>query len=150
MKEVVGEVRNIHPEVIKHIGLDGAIALLRVAHALRTGQIESKEYDQMWLGIGFGYGDYFIQRMKKCNSACCIFGWARAFTTPKAWHRIKDRWAPSGYISNSEVMVMDRLGDLFNAYHPSNPQKAANAIEAFIYDYAERPWGIIENDLPSR
>ena len=138
MKEATGQVRTIHPEVLKGVGLEAATALLRVAHGLRSGEIREEWYAQYWIGPNGKYGLDFIDKVSnsersktKCGSACCIIGWTRAFLTDSSWSSLRDLWMNDAH-----------LGELFSGEHPSDPQLAANAIEAFIYDYKENPWGV--------
>lgn len=142
MKEAVGEVKTIHSKVIEHIGVDGATALLQVAHALRTGLIEKHKYNQNTIGDIYNcYGSIFMHRMNSCGSACCIIGWTKAFTTREVYEKITNKWDRSvAVLPPSEQTITRILANLFAAGHPSDPQKAANAIEAFVYDYAATPW----------
>jgi hypothetical protein len=71
----------------------------------------------------------------ECCTSCCIaghvvrrlgIGLGDLVYTPAAW---------------ADAALQNRSGGLFGATHPSDPQLAARAIERYIYEGADDPWG---------
>lgn len=127
------EVRTIHPEVIKEIGMDVAIELLGVARDLRDGTIESDNFDMSCI----------MRYSPCCGTVCCIAGWVA--------HRM-DKRAEELFMTYTNKSVPglewkvssdghNRLLNLCNGQNPSSPPLAADAIERYVYDYAIAPWG---------
>jgi hypothetical protein len=107
------DVRTIHERAIATLGMEACIVALGVARDLRSGAIPREHYDQGSL----------VPAFSNCGTACCIAGHIAA--------RMR--------VSAGSIFGDDPYG-LFAGGHPSNPKRAANAIERFIYDGSERPW----------
>lgn len=113
------EGRTIHPRALKELGDEACIVALEVARDLRSGVIPPEKYYQ---------GRY-------CGTACCIAGHiARRFGFPE------DRaafWV--GSLPHMKSLT-DNDG-LFTGFHSTaTPQRAADAIERYVYDGSETPW----------
>lgn len=114
------EARTIHPMVLAEMTMEGAVCMLGVARDLRDGTISSDE---------------FIMSDFHCGTAHCICGWVE--------HRLeKNR---SKFLRRYDPFAALPLGSynlhrLFNGENPNDPIKAADAIENYLFNYAERPW----------
>jgi hypothetical protein len=114
------EVRSIHPRALKELGDEACIVALGVALDLRSGAIPRHMYEQWRL----------INEPCDCGTPCCILGHIRVRLNNYEFVGVyKDAWCDSG-----------ALLDLFSATHLSDPYLAADAIERYIYDGADKPW----------
>lgn len=122
MKEITGEVRTLHPGAIVEIGERYCIVLLEIGRDLESGKIPSKEFNMLKMNLPT---KFFVSG--SCGSPCCIIGHVRI--------RAQDDDA-----LGLEWIKSTRLQNLFCFTNPSDPIKAARAIERYVYEYAENPW----------
>lgn len=112
-------VRTIHPKSLALVGDAICLEMLTLARDLRSGAVPPESYNQKRL-----YGD--------CGTACCILGHLRQRVSPKAYVKLKHSWFEKD----------GGLVELFAGYHPSDPQRAADAIERFVFDGSDNPWQV--------
>ena len=113
---VDGPIREIHPRALAELGHEACIVALGVARDLRSGVIPGEEFDM---------GSF-------CGASCCIVGHIAC--------RLGIRGNDSRGDFYSALIVSDALDALFEPARPSDPIRAADAIERYIYDGADRPW----------
>ena len=107
--------RSIHPRALAAFGEEACMAALGVARDLRSGVIPPEKFNQS----------------ECCGSACCIAG------------HIANRMGIDIYsfVRRISFHQFSPLG-LFSGNNPSIPARAANAIERYVYDYAQEPWAL--------
>lgn len=124
-RQSTDEVRTIHPRALEALGLEAATVMLGVARDLRSGVIRPEHYDQK---------NWIID--SDCGTACCIAGHVATRLGVRKNHAYFDAWA-------DKAMGKDiACFHLFSGRHPSDPLLAADAIERYIYDGADRPWDV--------
>lgn len=132
------DTRTIHPEVLKELPLNVIMELLKVGNDLRTGVIPPHQFDMRWYNsFNFTCGDHVH----------CIAGWVGA--------RLKTSYRTLFYVGDRKIIndngpaaeKYDENGQPYNPplrilfqSHPSDPQMAADAIEQYVFNYAEDPW----------
>jgi hypothetical protein len=107
------EVRTIHPRALRELGEEACIVALGVARDLRSGVISSNEYDQRTL-----YG----------SAHCLASHMARRMGRSPFWWYFK------------RTFRCQALVNLFWSRRPSDPERAARAIEHYLYTGSETPW----------
>lgn len=129
-------VRVFHPEVLKELPLDVALELKQVGDDLRSGVIKPELFDM---------ADF--NEWTPCGTAHCIAGWV-AYRMRRAWQNLfysyDENCQATGAALDRVVdgrIIIPPLGQLFYGGHPSDPHKAADAIENYLYNYAANPWG---------
>lgn len=142
MKEV-GKARTIHPKILEKYEEKHIIELLSIAADLRAGKIAPENFemgDLYWddrlstdAKFFFDLADVYETAVNNpetaCNTPCCILGHLRM--------RIRDPFALGLHWGDSRC---PGLNNLFDARNSSDPQKAADAIEKFVYENASNPW----------
>ena len=122
-RSLTNETRTIHPRALSALGEKACIVMLGVAADLRSGVIPAERYDQK----NYGY--------MECGTPCCIAGHlARRLGEDLLDIIWSDRVVADHALPNSH-------GGLFAGEHRSDPQLAARAIERYIYEGADNPWG---------
>jgi hypothetical protein len=118
------EARTIHPRALTELGEEACIVALGVARDLRSGVIPAKKYDQReWCGTAYCIAGHIATRMGVARRTMDTGDGIRVF-----------RWAMSLSCSS------DGLSNLFGGRHPSDPHRAAEAIERYVYLGSETPW----------
>jgi hypothetical protein len=110
------ETRTIHPDVFKDISVETALVMLEIARDFRSGVIPPEQF-------------FMPAFHAKCGTAHCIAGWVEVRTGKSRFELFK-----------SPEKISNNLLCLFIGSHPSDPQKAADAIENYMFNYADRPW----------
>src|SRR5713226_2121070 len=113
--------REVNPEVVNYLGFEVVTELLGIARDLRSGVIPPEMYDQFTLP-----NDPFPD----CSTPCCILGHLKRRLDHKLYQAFRLLW----------ISDRGRLCDLFNAFHPSDPQLAAVAIERYLFEASNDPW----------
>jgi hypothetical protein len=111
------KARTIHPRALATFGEEVCVVMLGVARDLRDGTISPENYDQK----------------NYCGTACCIAGHvaARLDMCVREFIDLQTR---------DDALWNSGYGALFRGSNPSDPLLAADAIERYVYDGAERPW----------
>lgn len=128
--EALSTSRSFHPEVLKEVGLEVALAFLEVAHELRSGVIPPEN---------------FYMRGFHCGTKHCIAGWVDV-KVGKSYNDLfyaGDVYGQKGIAHSKWVngkFVRPPLNRLFSDMNPSSPKWAADAIEEYLYNYAADPW----------
>ena len=120
-RSLTNETRTIHPRALAALGEKACIVMLGVAADLRSGMIPPERYNQTWY----------------CGTSCCIAGHV-------ALRLGMDGVEWAAMVLGSESNIAGLFGydrGLFGGGHPSDPQLAARAIERYIYEGADNPWG---------
>ncbi len=118
------DTKRIHPRALNALGLHTAVVMLGVARDLRDGKIEK-----------FDMESYF-----ECGSPCCIAGHVLA----RLGHVClpEDDFPKSGIDLVDDWLTKDDcLRLLFRGSNPSSPELAALAIERYVLEGADDPWG---------
>ena len=112
----------IHPRALDGLGCDACILLLGIACDLSGGKIEA-----------FSMKSYFTA----CGSPCCIAG----NLLDRLGFAAKECQDEIGDLLGSWLASDDALARLFSGKSPSNRQLAARAIERYVFEGADDPWG---------
>ena len=115
-RAIAGQCRTIHPRAIAALGERICIAMLGVARDLRSGAIVPEKFN-----MRTSYG-----------TARCIFGHMQLRLSDDDGGKLRKTWLSRNY----------GLTNLFDGGSPSDPQLAARAIERYVYDGADDPWGV--------
>lgn len=111
------KTRTISERAIRALGHEGAVALLGVARDLRSGVIPPETYDQSTY----------------CGTACCIAG-----------HLMIRLGVMKPGLTTWLIALADRdpaVWRLFSGKVPSVPALAADAIERYVLEGSDDPWG---------
>ena len=122
-RSLTNKTRTIHPRALASLGEKACIVMLGVAADLRSGVIPPEDYSQK------------VYLKNECNTACCIAG--------HVVHRMGIQLEELIYADKAwdDTALQNRTRGLFCGEHPSDPQLAARAIERYIYEGADKPWG---------
>lgn len=116
------EGRTIHPRAIAELGEEACIVALGVARDLRSGAIPPEDYDQDQLFPIAAIAD-------GCGTPCCIaahIAHRMGVAPDQIFHKLQS-W----------------IGGLFSSRtNAATPLQAADAIERYVYDGAEKPWEV--------
>ena len=114
-RQLTTETRTLHPRALNALGEEACIVMLGVAADLRSGVIPPENYDQS----------------RGCGTSCCIAG--------HTMYRLGEDGS-SPWMWKVAKKDSSALSNLFSGAYPSNPQRAARAIERYIYEGADKPW----------
>jgi hypothetical protein len=115
-RATAGQCRTIHPRAIAALGERICIVMLGVARDLRSGAIAPEEFNMGTL----------------CGTARCICGHMELRLSDDDVGKLRKTWVGRNY----------GLTNLFDGGSPSDPQLAARAIERYVYEGADDPWGV--------
>ena len=126
------EVRTIHPKVLQELPMEVITELLQVANDLRTGVIPPEHFIMSNFNTTLRNSEG-----EDCGTAHCIAGWV-AFRL-KTHHRklfYNGENGPADFGPGGHEPPLRKL--FYN--RPSDPVMAADAVEAYVYDYDDDPW----------
>lgn len=116
---MIKNVRTIHRRALSVFGEEVCLVMLGVAADFRSGAIPPERYDQ---------GSY-------CGTACCIAGHVAFRLNPKFDGA---DWAEE--YEDKDSALSESYGGLFANDYGGSPEKAADAIERYVYDGSDHPW----------